>query len=307
MAVPAFSKRAPGLPPLYWTTSSLKQPVTNLSATQLGSASSQAPRVMSSSIPLSSATVCPSTAASSRTSGRLCVLAAAPSTIPQSATHLPTSAVGTSSAPTPQRTAALPSTITSTKRSSFSSAGPTIAVEAAQQQDAAVPSSTTEASTSQGTIAQLKSTSSSRTTAHPQQQQQQQQKEERDQVEARLAAALVWCARQLAGRYKEMGDTEGEALAYLERHGVRCTAHYQNNSRFFSFPGCTSWLTKEALVPAIEEQVRRGTDGEETVAPGARRTEAPCCAYCCSHKAGSTSPPLYLTTTLRSYNLREIV
>jgi len=186
------------------------------------------------------------------------VLAAAPSTIPQSATHLPTSAVGTSSAPTPQRTAALPSTITSTKRSSFSSAGPTIAVEAAQQQDAAVPSSTTEASTSQGTIAQLKSTSSSRTTAHPQQQQQQQQKEERDQVEARLAAALVWCARQLAGRYKEMGDTEGEALAYLERHGVRCTAHYQNNSRFFSFPGCTSWLTKEALVPAIEEQKKAG-------------------------------------------------
>lgn len=77
--------------------------------------------------------------------------------------------------------------------------------------------------------------------------------------EARLAAGLRWCAARLAGRYKEVGSSEEEALAYLHAHGVRCTAHYRNNVRHFRFPGCSRPLTKDELVPAIEAQVGRVT------------------------------------------------
>ncbi|KAF5839118.1 hypothetical protein DUNSADRAFT_1516 [Dunaliella salina] len=258
--------------------SSLKQPVTNFSAPQRGSASSRAPKMLNSSIlTLGNVAACRSVRGSSRQARSL--PAAAISTVSQSATQSATSTTDASQPPAPQHAAEHPGTTAwrrSNRRSSRGSTGPPAIEETvhqqdaaargstgppameepAQQQDSAVHGSTADVMASQGNSVQLESRTGDIVTADPLQQQQQQQQQQTE--EARLSAALLWCARELAGRYKEVGDTEGEALSYLEEHGVRCVAHYKNNDRRFCFPGCTKPLDKNALVPAIEEQKRAG-------------------------------------------------
>jgi hypothetical protein len=69
------------------------------------------------------------------------------------------------------------------------------------------------------------------------------------------AAGLRWCAQQLAHTHVGAGDSEQEALAFLEARGVRCASNSRNGSRLFRFPGCLKPVSKEHLATALGLQV----------------------------------------------------
>ncbi|KAF5830671.1 hypothetical protein DUNSADRAFT_14209 [Dunaliella salina] len=75
------------------------------------------------------------------------------------------------------------------------------------------------------------------------------------------AAGLRWCAQQLASSYDGFGDSEAEALAYLEQKGVECKFNC-GPQRLFRFPGCSRPISKKRLAEALGLQRKPTTEAE---------------------------------------------
>ncbi|KAF5828299.1 hypothetical protein DUNSADRAFT_17847 [Dunaliella salina] len=253
VAVPASSERAPDPSLSHWMASSLRRPITDFSAAHWGSARSRAPKILSSSILLLGRAIPHPSTLARRTAGSLHACAAARCTISWGATPSPTSTTSAPHAPIPRPCAAA-SNSTTTWRRSTSSTGPPAVEEVTQQQDAAVPSS--PAAQQDALVPASEEKVKVESTPSSQAQMRLETRGRKRQSDA--AAGLRWCAQQLASSYDGFGDSEAEALAYLEQKGVECTSNCGTH-RLFRFPGCNRPLRKKPLAEALGLQEKAGS------------------------------------------------